>query len=407
MKRLWAVIALLVVFVSQAMPAAARYDVKAAMVMDMASGQLLYEQDADKRIAPASLTKILTMYLVWEDIEQGRVKLEDTVTISAASAATGGSSMKLVKGEQVTVHDLMRGMGIASGNDACVAIAEYISGSEENFVERMNRKARFLGMQNSSFKNPHGLPAKGQVTTARDMMRLASAYLRRFPGSLEIHSKTHMYHNKIKRKNSNKLLGRVQGVDGLKTGFVSASGFNIVVTAERNNRRLLAVILGGRTSAVRNREATEVLEACYDMPMEPRLQLAQEHQSSRQRSVVQAAMRQAAAKGTSSRGPNLRAAVPEGVDAVEQQVLQGSYAPAVYALHESSWRTSSKASQRVNALLRRGLKARVERVDLGSKGVWHRVYIGTFSSMRQARNYKKNLTRRLGMGHAIVMEVDS
>lgn len=406
MKRLWTVIALLALIVCQAMPAAARYDVKAAMVMDMASGQILYEQDADKKIAPASLTKILTMYLVWEDIEQGRVKLEDTVSISAAAAATGGSSMKLVKGEQVTVYDLMCGMGIASGNDACVAIAEYISGSEENFVQRMNRKARFLGMQSSSFKNPHGLPATGQLTSARDMMRLATAYLRRFPGSLDIHSKTHMYHRKIKRKNSNKLLGRVDGVDGLKTGFVSASGFNIIVTAKRNNRRLLAVILGGRTSAIRNREATEVLEACYNMPQEPRVHVAHDAQRT-QRSVVQAAMRQAAAQGTSSKGPNLRAAVPQGVDAVEQQVLQGSYAPALYALHESSWRTSSKAHQRVKALKRRGVNARSERVDLGGKGVWHRVYIGTFSSMRQARNYKRSLTRRMGMGHAIVMEVDS
>ncbi len=406
MKRLWAVIALLGLIVCQAMPAAARYDVKAAMVMDIASGQILYEQEADKQIAPASLTKILTMYLVWEDIEQGRVKLEDTVNISAAAAATGGSSMKLVKGERVTVYDLLRGMGIASGNDACVATAEYISGSEENFVERMNRKARFLGMQSSSFKNPHGLPAKGQLTTARDMMRLATAYLRRFPNSLDIHSKTHMYHNKIKRKNSNKLLGRVEGVDGLKTGFVSASGFNIIVTAKRNNRRLLAVILGGRTSAVRNREATEILQACYAMPQEPRLQLAQENERTQQ-SVVQAAMRQAAAKGSSARGPNLRAAVPEGVDDLEQQVLQGSFAPALFALHESSWRTSSKAQQRVKALERRGVNARAERVDLGSKGVWHRVYIGNFSSIRQARNYKQSLARKMGMGHAIVMEVDS
>lgn len=410
MKRFTATIALILLLLCLTQPAAARYDVKAVLVMDMYSGQILLEQNADKQIAPASLTKILTMYLVWEDVEQGRVKLEDTVTISKAAAATGGSSMKLVKGEEVTVYDLMRGMGIASGNDACVAVAEYISGKEEQFVERMNRKAGFLGMQSTTFKNPHGLPAEGQLTTARDMMRLASAYLRRFPGSLEIHSKTHMYHRKIKRKNSNKLLGRIEGVDGLKTGYVSASGFNIIVTAERNNRRLLAVVLGGRTSAVRNREATKILEASFNMPQkQPRMRLVQEPHK-QQRAVVHAAMRQAATRSTSSRGPSLRAAIPKDVDTLEQQVLQGSYVPPgqdIYALHESSWRSRAKADKRASTLQRRGLKARIQRVNLGSKGVWHRIYIGSFSSMRQARNYKNSLVRRMGMGHAVILKIDS
>jgi len=407
MKRFLAAIALLASLVSQAPAAWADYDVTSVLVMDMTSGAVLYEQDADTKIAPASLTKILTMYLVWEDVEQGRVKLDDTVQVSKAAAATGGSSMKLVSGETVTVNDLMRGMGIASGNDACVAIAEYLAGSEAQFVERMNRKAHFLGMKDSTFKNPHGLPAEGQLTTARDIMRLSWAYLRRFPGALEIHSKTHMYHRDIKRKNSNKLLGRIAGVDGLKTGYVRASGFNIVVTAERDGRRILAVVLGGRTSAVRNKEAAKLLEACYAMPAkEPELRMVRARDRE-QKQVVAAAMRQAAATPSSSRGPSLRAAIPDGVGSGDAAVMQGSYTPSSYALHESSWRTSGKARLRASALRSRGLEPRIERVDLGAKGVWHRIYIGSFSSMRQARNFKESLSRRMPMGHAVIMEVGS
>lgn len=414
MKLYSAAVALLVLTLCLSSEALARYDVKAAMVMDMSTRTILYEQNADKKIAPASLTKILTMYLVWEDIEQRRVKLGDSVRISRAAAATGGSSMKLVRNEQVTVEDLLRGMGIASGNDACVAVAEYLSGNTKDFVQRMNRKAKFLGMTNSTFKNPHGLPAKGQLTTARDMLRLADAYLRRFPDSLEIHSKTHMYHNKQKRKNSNKLLGSVDGVDGLKTGYVAASGFNIIVTAKRGNRRLLAVVLGGRTSAVRNREAKKLLEASFatSSPNEPTLRLAQASQPVEQDVQVGGVV-------GSTQVPGVRLAVPEGVaaqtapvrarsvEALERQVLATQYLEPVYALHESSWRTRGKADQRAGALRKRGVDARIEKVDLGSKGVWHRVYIGSFESMRQARNYKENLARKLKLRHAVIMKVDS
>lgn len=237
-------------------------NVKSAIVMDMGKGTVLYEQDPHRKIAPASLTKVMTMYLVWELIEQKKASLNDKVKVSVRAANTGGSTMNLKAGETVTVGDLMHGMAIASGNDACVAIAEHFGGLA-NFVARMNRKAKALGMKDTVYKNPNGLPASGQVTTARDQLVLAAAYLKRFPNSLKIHSKRSITHNKYTRTNSNRLLGSCPGVDGLKTGFVRASGFNIIVTAKRNNRRLIAVVLGGQSWAIRNKEAASIIEACY------------------------------------------------------------------------------------------------------------------------------------------------
>ncbi len=412
-----------------AVPAfAARYDIKAAIVMDMNSRQILFEQNADQRIAPASLTKILSMYLVLEDVEKGRIGLKDKVLISQAAANTGGSSMRLQARERVSIEALLNGMAIASGNDACVAVAQHLAGSEQAFVERMNRKARFLGMQHSTFKNSHGLPAKGQRTTARDMMLLADAYLRRFPQTLAIHSKTHMFHNKIRRNNSNRLLGTVPGVDGLKTGYVAASGFNIIVTAKRNGRRLLAVVLGGSTAAERNRETERILEAAFGTspgPDRPRVQVATApvapepqtrpavaaSEPDRNQAVIAAALQHAAAAAVASDGPQLRAAVPQVIQEGAEEFRDASapqFGQPLYALHESSWRTDTKARERVEALRKRGVHdPRVESVHLGEQGVWYRVYIGQFASMRQARDYSEILARQLQLRHAVILQLNS
>ncbi|MFZ5426932.1 MAG: D-alanyl-D-alanine carboxypeptidase family protein [Thermodesulfobacteriota bacterium] len=234
---------------------------KAAMVMDNESGKVLFAQEADQPIAPASLTKVLTLYLINERLENGSLKLDDMIPVSQEASHAGGSNMRLKTGETVRLEDLIKGIAVASANDGCVAVAEYLGGgSIQPFVDEMNRKAQELGMSSSRFFNPNGLPAEGQVTTARDMALLARAYLKRFPESLSIHSMTEFTHNNRVRHNSNTLLGRVDGVDGLKTGFVCASGFNIVVTAKRGETRLVAVVLGARNRGVRAREATRLVE---------------------------------------------------------------------------------------------------------------------------------------------------
>ncbi|WP_448383708.1 serine hydrolase [Desulfosoma sp.] len=236
---------------------------RSAMLIDLTDGQVLYEQDVDTPIPPASLTKVLTLYLVYEAIEEGRLSPEEMVTVSSRAAARGGSRMGLRAGEKVPVAELIKGMAVASGNDACVAIAEHLCGSVEQFVWLMNRKAAELGMHRSVFRTADGLPAEGQVTTARDMAKLAAAYLRRFPYALSVHSMQSYTYRRSTHRNANRLLGTCPGVDGLKTGFVCASGYNFIATAHRGNHRLVAVLLGARSPDVRAAETTKLINQGY------------------------------------------------------------------------------------------------------------------------------------------------
>ena len=228
-----------------------RLRVRSALALDAESGTLLYEKDADKQIAPASLTKILTLYIVQEAIEQGKLSPDDQVRVSSRAANASGSVMDLYTGERVSVRELMKGISIASANDGCVAIAEHMAGDVDSFVRIMNRKARTLGMLRTTFKTPNGLPADGQVTTARDMAKLARAYLKRFPLALEMHATRNYFHNRRNHQNANRLLGEFEGADGLKTGFVNASGYNIIATAKRGDTRIIAVTLGSTSSGMK------------------------------------------------------------------------------------------------------------------------------------------------------------
>lgn len=232
---------------------------RSAILVDL-SGAVLFEQNADAPIPPASITKVLTLYLTFEAIQGGRASVRDIVTVSKNAANAPPSRMGLRTGERVSVGELIKGTGIVSGNDAAIALAEYVAGSERNFIALMNIKARQLGMLHSHFVNPNGLPDDAQLTTARDVARLSIAYLRRFPEALDIHSlKTYTYHN-VTRRNANKLLSRCPGVDGLKTGFVNASRYNITATAARQGKRLIAVVLGAATPRIRTTETTRLLE---------------------------------------------------------------------------------------------------------------------------------------------------
>lgn len=242
---------------------ALRLKVKSAIVMDLTTGKVLFEQNADAHIPPASLTKVLTLYLAFDEVAAGRVRLTDKARVSARAAEEGGSTMKLEAGERVEFYELLKGMAVASGNDACVAVAQHLATSVDVFVTRMNRKAKALGMRDSRFVNPNGLPAKGQTTTARDMLTLAASYLQRHPDALKIHSLPTITHNDYTRRNSNHLLGQVEGVDGLKTGYVRASGYNLIATAQRKSGRIVAVILGAATSPVRKEETRKALEAAF------------------------------------------------------------------------------------------------------------------------------------------------
>jgi len=239
-------------------------DAESAVLMDGLTGQILYEQNPQVKIPPASFVKVMTLFLVYDALRAGQLKVDDLVTVSETAwrraYKTDSSKMFIKLGDRVKVEDLIKGVAIASGNDACVALAEHLSGSEEVFVSKMNEKAKLLGLNNSQFKNSDGLPADGQYVTAMDMANLSRRYIEEHPEALAIHSTTEFEYNGIRQGNRNTLLYKNIGVDGLKTGHIEESGYHLVATAKRDGQRMIAVVMGcGR---VKNRapEAQKLLE---------------------------------------------------------------------------------------------------------------------------------------------------
>jgi D-alanyl-D-alanine carboxypeptidase (penicillin-binding protein 5/6) len=232
--------------------------------MDAQSGELLYAQDADEPIPPASLTKVLTLFLTFDAIRQGRVDLDDIVPISRKASRTRGSKMFLKAGDRVPLEELIKGIAVDSGNDASVAVAEYLEGSERGFVAKMNGKLRALGIQHTRVETVHGLPARRQYTTAADMAALARAYLQAHPEALRYHQLTsHTYRN-ISQENHNRLLFQDPSVDGLKTGYTRKSGYNLMATAKRGDQRLIAVVLKARSRTIREEEALRLLNFGFE-----------------------------------------------------------------------------------------------------------------------------------------------
>ncbi|MBU3142173.1 D-alanyl-D-alanine carboxypeptidase family protein [Clostridium sp. CF012] len=238
-------------------------EAKSALLMEPSSGKIIYEKNSHEKFAPASVTKIMTMLLAMEAIEAGKIKLQDKITISENSKKMGGSSMILDTGEIRTVEEILKGIAIASGNDAAVAMAEYLGGSEGAFVTMMNEKAKSLNMKDTAFKNCTGLSADGHFTSAYDIS-IMSRELLKHPKILK-YSGTYMETITEGRKspiglvNHNKLVRFFDGCDGLKTGFTSEAKYCISATAVRNNVRMLAIIMGAPTYKIRNSDASMLM----------------------------------------------------------------------------------------------------------------------------------------------------
>ncbi|MFP4559933.1 MAG: D-alanyl-D-alanine carboxypeptidase family protein [Thiohalorhabdus sp.] len=224
---------------------------EAAILMDAKSGRILASQNPDKKHPPASLAKLMTAYITFQAIEEGRISLEDEVRISKEVWELKGSQMFLKVGERVSVDKLLRGLLVQSGNDAGLALAEHLAGGKETFLRMMNRTARDLGMENSHFTDPAGLPGEDMVVTARDMAKLGRAIVNEYPQYLEIFGQRSFNHNGITQSNRNRLLGRMEGADGLKTGHTEAAGYNLVGTVERDGMRLISVVLGSPSAGQR------------------------------------------------------------------------------------------------------------------------------------------------------------
>jgi D-alanyl-D-alanine carboxypeptidase (penicillin-binding protein 5/6) len=239
-------------------------DAQSVVLMDGLTGQVLYEQNPNLRIPPASFVKVMTLYLVYDAIRAGQVKMDDQVTVSDTAWRrawkTEGSKMFIKVGDRVKVEDLIKGVAIASGNDACVALAEHLSGSEEAFVSKMNEKAKLLGLKDTQFKNSDGMPAEGQSMTAMDMANLSRRYIEDHPEALIYHSMVEFEYNGIRQGNRNTLLQKNIGVDGLKTGHIKESGYHLTATAKRDGQRMIAVVMGCDKVKKRAPEAQKLLE---------------------------------------------------------------------------------------------------------------------------------------------------
>lgn len=250
--------------------ALAAMPVRSAILINMDTGKVLYAKNPDMAIPPASLTKVMTMYLAMDQIRAGKIKLGEKIRITPQVAAVGGSSMHLRAGDRVALSQLLTGMAVVSGNDAATAVARRAGGNDRQFVRAMNQKAKALGMSRTTFKNPTGLPAAGQKTTARDMARMTRAYLRSHPSALRYHNVQLLTYRDRKTRNTNGLLGTVAGVNGLKTGWTVASGYNLIVTAQRGKTRMLAVVMGGASRVGRDNAARRLIEAGFRHPASPK-----------------------------------------------------------------------------------------------------------------------------------------
>lgn len=234
-------------------------EARAYVLMDFHSGEILAERAAGDRVEPASLTKIMTIYTVAAELHAGRIALDDEVLVSEKAWRTGGSRMFIEVGDRVRVEDLMKGDIIQSGNDASVALAEYVSGTEEVFAALMNQHAQRLGLAGTHYVNSTGLPHPEHYTTAMDVAKLSAALIRDFPEIYAWFSELEFTWNGIKQPNRNRLLRRDDSVDGIKTGYTEAAGYCLAASAARDGRRLIAVVLGAGSDAARTRAASALL----------------------------------------------------------------------------------------------------------------------------------------------------
>ena len=266
MKKRWAAFLTAAVLAAVLFPARSwavelPVEAQAALLMEKTTGQVLYAKNEHEQLEPASVTKVMTLLLAMEALDEGRIRYDDTVTVSAYAASMGGSQVFLSEGEQITVEDLFKAICVASGNDASVAMAEHIAGVTELFVEQMNARAKQLGMNDTHFVNCTGLPAEGHVTSAWDIALMSRELILHHP---DIRRFTTIWMDTLRGgsfqlSNTNKLIRFYDGATGLKTGATDAAGFCISATAERDGMELIAVIMKGQTADKRNTDAKTLL----------------------------------------------------------------------------------------------------------------------------------------------------
>jgi len=240
----------------------ARY---AAIVVDAETGEVLFARHADSQRYPASITKMMTLYLAFEALSEGRVKLDDVITVSARAASQPPSKLGLGAGQTISLDNAMRATAVRSANDMAMSIAEHVGGSQDRFAAQMTLKARQLGMTQTRYVNPNGLPDSRQLTSARDLAILARAIMRDYPQYYSYFGQHDWVYNGRDYRNTNGLLHSGNGYDGMKTGYTNASGYNLAASAVRGNKRLITIVLGGRSTASRNSHVAELMNTGFEV----------------------------------------------------------------------------------------------------------------------------------------------
>ena len=359
----------------------------AAFVADVETGEVLHARRADAQRYPASLTKMMTLYMVFEAVENGDIALDDPITASAEAASRPASRLGLRAGQTLSVEDAVRALVIRSANDVAVAVAEHLAVSEAAFAEAMTERARALGLENTVFRNASGLPDANQRTTARDMAQLGYALKRDFPQYYSYFAEEAFGWNGRRYHGHNTLLSRVDGVDGLKTGYIRASGFNIAVSAERSDRRLIAVVMGGASASVRDAHAEELIEAAFAaldarsqsriiaMADAPRLNPIREQE---QMTAELLTLMRPTAMGSSVSAPAAEVVIADeparlSASAESWTVQVGAFASQAAA----SARLESVADlAAVHALALGAAEPRIERVERGGRVLWRARFTG-------------------------------
>jgi D-alanyl-D-alanine carboxypeptidase len=340
-----------------------------AIVMDARSGEILYNERADSVRYPASVTKVMTLYLTFEALASGRLHLNDLITVSPLAASQPATKLGLRAGETITVEQAMDAMAVHSANDMAVAMSERIGGTEARFAAMMTLKAQQLGMLSTRYVNANGLPDSRQVTSAHDMAILTRAVLRDYPQYYHFFSQQQFSYRGRTYANTNHLLGKMPGVDGLKTGFTNAAGFNLDASAMRNGHRLIVVVMGGSSSAVRNANVEGLLLTGFDV-MERR-------DRGERIASTQAMFGQPSTLYTSGRF----AARNEDNDPIDVVLTRGTVQPGPIAV--SSTMAEARAEQAADA-----------RGGSPSRAWW--VQVGEFRSRAAARSQIETVSHRFG-----------
>lgn len=298
----------------------------ASLVMDADTGLILHERYANKSLHPASLTKVMTLLLTFEALESGRIGLKDRVRISKRAASMVPSKLGLPAGSSIRVQDAIYALVTKSANDVAVALAEHLAGSERNFAQRMTYKAKDIGMNRTRFRNASGLHDPKQITTARDMAKMARYVVNVYPDYYRYFSRKKFSYNGKTYRNHNRLMDSYSGMDGMKTGYIAASGFNLVASAKRGNRRIIGVVFGGRSSKTRNAHMAELLDMGFRKVKNIRVAKAPVPVPPRKPTIAQAYAALNAQRGTAERMASVNPVLQKGF---EQLIGEGDSDPAV------------------------------------------------------------------------------